>query len=169
MNAVTGDRSGSSNSPTPAAPAFRGRLERLGADLLRMSVLADFLVGDAVAALHRRDVATAKAVIAADPKMDRIEVEIDDACLLLLAVHHPVAADLRLVTCATKVSKSLERVGDHARHIALTVRDLAREPYPRMPEIDGMATLAKQMLSRALDHLIRADAEQARIVLQQDR
>ncbi|MDQ3555680.1 MAG: phosphate signaling complex protein PhoU [Gemmatimonadota bacterium] len=151
-----------------ATPAFQERLELLGAHLLRMSVLADSLVSDSVEALQRRDVAAAHAVIAADPKLDALEMEIDDACLLLLALHQPVAADLRLVTSATKISKSLERVGDHAKHIAFVAREVAAERFPTMPEIDGMATLAKQMLTRALDHFVRADAEQARGVFRQD-
>jgi phosphate transport system protein len=96
-------------------------------------------------------------------------MEVDDACIHLLALQQPMARDLRLITMAMKISNDLERVGDHAVNIAQAVRHLSEHPpFAQFPEIEEMARLASEMLSDALDDFVRGDAEGAREVCARD-
>jgi phosphate transport system protein len=148
---------------------FHEELSGLKSRLLEMSTLAEQLVRVAVEALHQRDLGKAEAVILGDRELDALEVEVDDACIHLLALQQPMARDLRLITMAMKICNDLERVGDHAVNIAHTVKHLVgAPPFARLPEIEEMARLASEMLSDALDHFVRADSEGARRVCASD-
>ena len=135
---------------TPGAGArhFHEELAQLKNLLLEMSTLAEEQVRTSVEALRARDVAKAEAVILADRELDAMEMEVDDACIHLLALQQPLARDLRLITMAMKISNDLERVGDHAVNIAQAVRALNEQaPFSHVPEIEEMARLASDMLS----------------------
>ncbi|HET7273653.1 MAG TPA: phosphate signaling complex protein PhoU, partial [Longimicrobiaceae bacterium] len=148
---------------------FHDELAQLKDRLLAMSGLAEELLKSAVEALQDRDINKAEAVILADRELDAMEVEVDDACVHLLALQQPLARDLRLIMMAMKISNDLERVGDHAVNIAEAVQHLADQPpFARFPEIDEMARLARGMLSDALDDFVRADAQGAREVCKRD-
>jgi phosphate transport system protein len=148
---------------------FHEELSDLKMRLLEMSSLAEKLVGVAVEALLERDEARADSVILGDRELDALEVEIDDACIHLLALQQPMASDLRLITMAMKICNDLERVGDHAVNIAKTVKFLVGlPPLAPFPEIEEMARIASEMLSDALDHFIRGDSSAAREVLARD-
>jgi phosphate transport system protein len=156
-------------SPMTGARHFHEELAQLKAKLLEMSTLAEELVRTAVEALHDRDTGKAEAVILGDREVDALEMEVDDACIHLLALQQPMARDLRLITMAMKISNDLERVGDHAVNIAQAVNHLAQQtPIGQFPEIEEMARLASEMLSDALDHFVRGDAQGARDVCQRD-
>ena len=156
-------------SPAPGVRHFHEELVRLKAQLLEMSALAEELVARAVDALQDRDTALALQVVQRDNDVDTLEVQIDDACIHLLALQQPMARDLRLITMAMKISNDLERVGDHAVNIAEAVPHLAGQPvYLEFPEIEEMARIAREMLSDALDCFVRADAEGAREVCRRD-
>jgi len=92
---------------------FERELEALKEQLLRMGGRAEAIVLKAVDALRRRDASLAHEVFADDKVIDRLELDIDDRCLRLLALQHPLARDLRFITAALKISNDLERVGDH--------------------------------------------------------
>jgi phosphate transport system protein len=158
-------------SPLHGARHFHEELSNLKMRLLEMSSLAEELVGDAVEAMLQRDEAKAAAVIVRDREVDRLEVEIDDMCVQLLALQQPMAGDLRLITMAMKICNDLERVGDHAVNIAHAVKYLADAPIiPKLPEIEEMARLSSEMLSDSLDHFVRGDSEGAReVCLRDDR
>src|SRR5690554_3448962 len=146
-------------SQLTGARHFREGLAELKARLLEMSGLTEQLVTTAMEAVHERDEAKASAVILADREVDALEVEIDDACIHLLALQQPFASDLRLITMAMKICNDLERVGDHAVNIAQAVTHLIdAPPFANLPEIEEMARLASGMLSDALDHFVRGDA-----------
>lgn len=148
---------------------FHEELAQLKALLLDMSSLAEELVRQSVEALHERDSSKADAVILADREIDALEIEIDDACVQLLALQQPMARDLRLITMAMKISNDLERVGDHAVNIAEAVQHLSKHPpFAQFPEIEEMARLASEMLSDALDDFVRGDAQGAREVCKRD-
>jgi phosphate transport system protein len=137
--------------------------------LLEMSSLAERLVRLAVESLRERDTIKAESVIRGDSELDALEVEVDDACIHLLALQQPMASDLRLITMAMKICNDLERVGDHAVNIAHTVEHLVGAPnFTRLPEIEDMSRLASGMLSDSLDHFVRGDAERAREVCRRD-
>lgn len=155
--------------PTPGMRHFHEELTRLKSRLLEMSSLAEDLVRLAMEALLDRDVAKAQLVVDSDGELDRMEIEVDNACIHLLALQQPMARDLRLITMAMKISNDLERVGDHAVNIAEAVAFLAEQPpIAHFPEIEEMARLARGMLSDALDHFVRADTRGARDVCRSD-
>jgi len=148
---------------------FHEELSDLKARLLEMSSLAEDLVSMAVEALLDRDDVKAGLVIVGDKDLDALEVEVDDACIHLLALQQPMAGDLRLITMAMKICNDLERVGDHAVNIAHAVKHLiGSPPLTKLPEIEEMARIASEMLSDALDHFVRGDSAGAREVVERD-
>jgi phosphate transport system protein len=148
---------------------FHEDLARLRTRLLEMSSMAEALVERAMEALAERDPEKAAAVVAGDRELDAVELEIDEACLNLLALQQPMARDLRFITMAMKISNDLERVGDHAVNIAQAVEHTAgQRRIARLPEIDEMATIARSMLADSLDHFMRSDADGAREVCARD-
>ena len=155
-------------SPAAGARHFHEELAQLKRRLLDMSQLAEDLVRTAVESLQERDEAKAQAVILGDRELDALEVEVDDACIHLLALQQPMARDLRLITMAMKISNDLEPVGDHAVNIAEAVPHLSSHPFAQFPEIEEMARLAREMLSDALDDFVRGDAQAAREVCRRD-
>ncbi len=156
-------------SPTSGARHFHEELARLKGRILDMSALAEDLVRTAVEALIERDSTKAESVILADSELDAIEMEVDDACIQLLALQQPMARDLRLITMAMKISNDLERVGDHAVNIAQGVEHIVRQPpLVSFPEIEEMVRLAREMLSDALDAFVRSDSQAARDVCRRD-
>ncbi|NLF03643.1 MAG: phosphate signaling complex protein PhoU [Actinomycetales bacterium] len=107
---------------------FEAELTQLGEDLVAMSRLVEAAMADAGTALLTGDVALAEQVIAADRAVDALEQDLDERCIALLAQQQPVATDLRTVVTALRMSASLERMGDLARHIATVAR--LRYPTP---------------------------------------
>lgn len=107
---------------------FVAELEGIGEDLVAMSRAVESAIDAAGRALLERDIALAESVIAADQEIDAMERALDERCVLLIAQQAPVARDLRVVVSALRMSASLERMGDLARHVA----DIARRRYPHL-------------------------------------
>lgn len=149
---------------------FHQQLDTLKQRLLTMSERAESLVDLAVDALLARDAAKAEAVIAADAEVDRLEIEIEQLGIALLALQQPMARDLRFIISAIKISSDLERVGDHAVNIAQSVERLSALSSSIMPdpEIEEMARRAREMLGDALDAFVRSDGTLARDVCRRD-
>jgi phosphate transport system protein len=148
---------------------FHEELNAVKARLLTMSGEAEAALGLAVEALLERDAEKARRVIVSDRIIDNMEMEIEEQCINLLALHQPMARDLRMLTSALKISNDLERVGDHAVNIAQSAERLAaaRAITPE-PEIVEMARLSREMLSDALEAFIRGDAQAGREVCRRD-
>jgi phosphate transport system protein len=148
---------------------FHEELNAVKARLLTMSGEAEAALGLAVEALLERDGEKARQVIRNDRIIDNMEMEIEEQCINLLALHQPMARDLRMLTSALKISNDLERVGDHAVNIAQSAERLAvaRAITPE-PEIVEMARLSREMLSDALEAFIRGDAQAGRDVCRRD-
>jgi len=148
---------------------FEQDLDALRGLVLQMGGAAEASVQKSVEALKRRDPALCKEVFAADRLLDRMEIDIEERCVSLLARQQPMAGDLRFITAALKISNDLERVGDHAVNIAENALKLAQEP-PLKPLVDipRMADLASGMLREALDAFVRGDATRARQLCQRD-
>jgi phosphate transport system protein len=156
-------------SPGTGARHLAGDLDALKSRLLEMSALAEDLLRTAVEALAERDQEKADSVILGDRQLDALELELDEASLSILALHQPVARDLRFITMAMRISNDLERIGDHAVNVAEAVGHLSGQPsVGPVRELDDMARITRQMLTDALDAFIRGDTELARSVCSRD-
>jgi len=137
--------------------------------LLTMASKATYAVNKAIKAVVDRDDDLARAVREEDGALDRLEMEIDDVAIGLLA-KAPLATDLRLITVAMKISHDLERVGDEATTIARRSLELSQEPQLK-PYIDipRMVKMALEMLNDALDAFVNRNPEKARAVIPRDK
>lgn len=143
-------------------------------DVLRDKVLllggeTEAAVQKAMASLVQRDSGLAREVLIYDDVIDKIELEIDELAIDILALFNPAARDLRLVITAVKLAPTLERIADHACNIARHAIELNDEPQLK-PYIDlpAMATLATQMLHSAMDAFAMSDASAVRGIITQD-
>ncbi|HEY3348069.1 MAG TPA: phosphate signaling complex protein PhoU [Nitrospirota bacterium] len=144
-------------------------LQELKDKLLKMGALVENQVERAVKSLVERDAELATSVINSDDMVNRIEVDIDEECIRILALRHPEAGDLRFVTTAMKIVTDLERMGDLAVDICERALELNEEPQLK-PYIDlpRMALAAREMLKEALDAFVNRDSQLARKVTQSD-
>jgi phosphate transport system protein len=150
-------------------PHFQEELELLKTRLLEMGGLAEDRVRMAVRALVERDLPSLETVLVSDDAINQLHIEIDDRCLKLLALHQPMAVDLRAIVSAVKINTDLERVGDLAINIAeAALRYLLHPPVKELIDIPRMAALAQGMLRDALDAFVRRDLTLAREVLDRD-
>lgn len=148
---------------------FERELHELNERLLTMGSLAEQAVHRALQAFQERDPALATQVRDADAVLDRLEIEVDERAILLLA-KAPLARDLRMVTMAMKISQNLERIGDEAAKIAKRARALANEPPVRIDvDLNPLAWEARAMLKNALDAFVRRDAPAARSLIPRDQ
>lgn len=148
---------------------FEHELGDLKARLLTMASHAESAVNRAVQSLTRRDYDLALQVKADDVILDRLEIEVDELAIALLA-KAPLASDLRLVTVAMKISQNLERVGDEAAKIAKRARALSQEPPINVTaDLPMMAAAALAMLKAALDAFVNRDAAAARALIPRDQ
>jgi phosphate transport system protein len=148
---------------------FDTELEDLKKQILLMGALVESQLHDALRSLTQRNSNLAIRIAENDRSIDRLDVEIDETCLRLLALHQPAARDLRFITTAMKVSAELERISDLAVNIAERAIELNQEPQLK-PYIDipRMAEWAMQMVRESLDAFVNRDAELARKVCRDD-
>ncbi len=148
---------------------FDEELTELKTKLVHMAGLAEDQIDKALAALVKRDSALACRVIEQDHKVNALDVEIDEDCLRLLALHQPAAKDLRLITTAMKISTELERISDLAENVCERTIELNEEPQLK-PYIDipRMGNLARIMVKESIDAFVKDDSALARKVLAHD-
>jgi phosphate transport system protein len=143
-----------------------GRLKTL---ISSLAAHVEEAVEKAVRAVTDRDGELARSVIEFDPEIDFMEVEVEEECLKVLALHQPVAHDLRLIIAVLKVNNDLERIGDLAANIAEQAAFLASASRIEIPyDLPGMAAKVREMLRRSLDALTETDAGIARAVREAD-
>jgi phosphate transport system protein len=148
---------------------FEMELDGLKQKLLLMASHAETAVNQAVQALVQRNSELALQVKDDDRVIDQFEVEIDELVIQLLT-KAPLAANLRLVTVAMKISQNLERIGDEASKIAKRARDLSREaPVKINLDLPRMAALALDMVKAALDAFVNRDSAAARAIIPRDK
>jgi len=148
---------------------FADELDRLKQRLLTMGGLAEERVQLAVRGLVDREPPMMAAVIDGDRDINRLQLEIDDRAFKLLALHQPMASDLRSIVAAVKINSDLERVGDLAVNIAEAAqRYISHPPVKALVDIPRMATLAQAMLHDALDAFVSHDLSAAQSVLDRD-
>jgi phosphate transport system protein len=145
-------------------------LKRLREDILYMGGLVEDQIQKAVNSLVDRDSALAETIIERDHEVNRLDVEIDDVCLRLLALHQPAARDLRFITTALKITTDLERIGDMAVNICERALELNEEPQLK-PYIDipRMARTSERMIRESLDAFVREDTDLALKVCKDDQ
>ncbi|MBM3751918.1 MAG: phosphate signaling complex protein PhoU [Acidimicrobiia bacterium] len=148
---------------------FQEELDELKGRLLEMGGLAEDRLRLAVRGLVERDGPLVEKVLVGDAAINQLHIDIDDRCFKLLALHQPMAVDLRAIVAAVKINTDLERVGDLAVNISEAVRRyLQHPPVKELIDIPRMAELAQDMLRDALDAFVRRDPELAQHVLTQD-
>jgi phosphate transport system protein len=137
--------------------------------ILRMGGMVEEATRNATVALTQRRVDLAQRVIESDDTIDMIELDVDEECLRILALHQPVAGDLRFITAVLKINNDLERIGDLACNVAERAIDLARrEPLGLPLRFERMTEIVRAMLHDALDALVNRNAPLARTVLERD-
>jgi len=144
-------------------------LNNLQRDLLTLAGLVEESIHKAIRSLQTRDVRLAQEVIAADPQIDLEENHISEECLKLLALHQPVAVDLRRIVAAMMITTDLERMGDLAEEIAERAIALASPPILPIPSrLQRMTDLTGVMVRHSLDAFVNLDKEQAERVMHMD-
>ena len=144
-------------------------LENLKKELLLVGSMVEDAVHKAVLSLLDRRPNLAREVVQGDRDIDAKEVQVDEDCHKLLALHQPVANDLRFVLAAMKVNNDLERVGDLADNLASRALFLAEhDPIEIPPEIEAMASEVRSMLRESLNAFVHGDTDLARKVLRDD-
>src|SRR5690606_14800203 len=138
--------------------------------LVQMHLLVDEQLADAIDAVTRCDADKAARVRDRDDEVDRLELEVDHQCERILALHTPVAVDLRLLVTAVKINTDLERIGDHAKNLAKYTPYLAgRSDLVEQAQLGRMADAARAILREAQDAFMKRDRMLARRVIGRDR
>jgi phosphate transport system protein len=144
-------------------------LDDLQRDILSMAAAVEGAIHKAIRALQGREVKLALEVIAGDSEIDQEENQVEEECLKMLALHQPVAIDLRRITAALKINTDLERMADLAEDIAERAVQLARPPHIPIPDdLQRMTDLTTSMVRQSLDSFVTLDAKLARWVCRLD-
>ncbi len=144
-------------------------LDKLKRSIFSLSGMVEESVRDAVRALDTRDSRLAQKVIDADLEIDHAEVDVEEEGLKILALHQPVAIDLRFIVAVLKINNDLERIGDLAVNIAERAQFLATHEKVDIPfDFAGMAEKAQAMVKQSLDALVNLDAGAALAVCAAD-
>jgi phosphate transport system protein len=148
---------------------FQQSLDELKEQLLVMAGLAEQAIQRAIEAYRVRDLSICDLVSRSEIAINRMERDIDQAALDLLAMEQPMAIDLRFILSVIKINADLERVGDAAKAISDRVRSMEQMGAVELPvDIPRMASLASEMVRKSLQSFIEADAVLARTVLTMD-
>lgn len=148
---------------------FQQSLDELKERLLVMAGLVEQAIQRSTEAYSSRDESLCELVLLSEPAINRMEREIDQLALDLLAMEQPMAVDLRFILAVIRINADLERVGDQAVNIAGRVQDLGRQPNVDLPvDIPKLAMLSGAMVRKALQAFIEGDADMAQAVLSLD-
>ncbi|MEQ1884729.1 MAG: phosphate signaling complex protein PhoU [Bryobacteraceae bacterium] len=148
---------------------FVEELEQLKSKLLEMGALVELGIQRSISAVTQKDRGAAEEVFRNEKRINQIEVEIDDFAINLLALHQPMATDLRLIVAALKINTDLERMGDLAANIAQRAVSLMEGPIVSpMIDIPHIGGLVQSMVRKSLDAFVARDADLARSVLASD-
>jgi phosphate transport system protein len=144
-------------------------LEKLQRLVLRMAGYVEEAVYQAIHALRENDRKLAERVVEGDTRIDQLENEVQDECLKNLALHQPVAVDLRRISAVLLISTDLERMGDLAVQIAERAMHISSTAHPAVPgRPNAMTEKATDMVRRSLDAFVHSDAAAARAVIRMD-
>jgi phosphate transport system protein len=148
---------------------FRKELENIKKRILTLGALVEDRVRLAAQAVDQINAEIAQRIIKADYEVDEMEVEIEEECLKVLALHQPVAVDLRFIISVIKINNELERIGDQAVNIAQRVEIIAKRSKPPFSfDYSVMAEKVQRMLKMSLDALVNLDVDIAYKVITMD-
>ena len=144
-------------------------IEKLKSSLLQVGTLVEEAVRDSVRSFSEKDLGLAELIIENDEKIDQLEVEVEEDCLKILALHQPVAIDLRYIIAVLKINNDLERIADLAVNIASRTKFLAEKSTITLPgSLFTIAEKVEYMLKMSLDSLVKSDTKKAKSVLVAD-
>lgn len=151
---------------------YEGELQKIREMLLMMGAHVEEMLKQSMRAMTERNTELAEKTLYIDRLINRLEMELDDHCLRVLARRQPVASDLRFITMALKVVTDLERMGDLGVNICERVMELNNEPAIKARSMYGeiveMADAAQEMLREALDAFVAGDADRAQSIVERD-
>jgi phosphate transport system protein len=147
---------------------LRRDLDRIERGILEVGALVEQQIHNATTALIAGRWELAQQVVEADEEIDRREVELEEICLKVLALHAPVAVDLRFIVAVIKVNSTLERMGDLACNIARSTQGMTGSEWRKCIRVERFAELVRGMVRQCLDALVRLDPDQARAVIESD-
>ncbi len=154
---------------THTSREYEAELQGVRENLLRMAGMVEQMIAEASEAVTRGDTGLARQIIESDELVNKIELDTDDACLLILAKRQPLASDLRMITLAMKMVTDLERIGDLAVNIGERVLALASPPKPEISrKLARMADVVQSMIRVAIDSFVSGNATRARGVFEVD-
>ncbi|TSA48368.1 MAG: phosphate transport system regulatory protein PhoU [Deltaproteobacteria bacterium] len=148
---------------------YERELQEIRDGLLYLGALTERALERGAQALLERDSVLAREIVRDDEQIDRLDVDLEEKCIRLLALRQPAARDLRFITTAIKITGHLERIGDMAANIAekvLILNDLPQiKPYVDLPR---MVEISRGMIRKSLDAMVREDVELAKEVGEED-
>lgn len=148
---------------------FDDELKELNKMILEMGALVEAAINNSIESLKKKDEEMAKDVIRGDEKINRLEVDVDEKCVSLLALRQPMAVDLRFITTGMRIATDIERIGDLAVDIAERSLEMMSQPLPKpLIDIPKLADVAKKMVKGALDSFVNRDVDIAREVWKSD-
>jgi phosphate transport system protein len=151
------------------AAHLRREIENLKKEILALGAQVETTVREATAAMVNRDEALAQRIIENDVLIDQKEVQVEEDCLKILALHQPVAIDLRFIIAVLKINNDLERVGDLAVNVAERAAYLATVPPVSISlDFPAMARKAQEMVKKSIDALVNLSPSQAWEVIAAD-
>ncbi|MBT9171879.1 MAG: Phosphate-specific transport system accessory protein PhoU [Syntrophomonadaceae bacterium] len=148
---------------------FQKALYALQQEILKMGGLVEENIARSIDALAKQDLDLADKVFEVEEAIDRLEMQVEETCLRLIATQQPVAEDLRKISAAFKIITDLERMGDYSVDIAKVAKRIGKEPLIKpLIDLPRMALLAQKMVKNALDAYVSEDQELAASVGQAD-
>ena len=145
-------------------------LDKLKKEVLRLGNMVELAINNAFLALNNRNSSYVEEVITNEEQINEMEVQIEEECLKILALHQPVAVDLRFLVVVLKVNNDLERMGDIAKNIAERAKDLMEsDVIPDLGQpMQGLPDLVRTMVTGSLDSLVKLDDQLARKIIEMD-
>ena len=145
-------------------------LDKLKKEMLRLGNMVELAINNAFLALNNRDSSHVEEVLTNEEQINEMEVQIEEECLKILALHQPVAVDLRFLVVVLKVNNDLERMGDIAKNIAERAKDLmGSDVIPDLGQpMQGLPDLVRTMVRSSLDSLVKLDDQLARKIIEMD-
>ena len=145
-------------------------LDKLKKEVLRLGNMVELAINNAFLALNNRDSSYVEEVVTNEEQINEMEVQIEEECLKILALHQPVAVDLRFLVVVLKVNNDLERMGDIAKNIAERAKDLMEsDVIPDLGQpMQGLPDLVRTMVTSSLDSLVKLDDQLARKIIEMD-
>jgi len=148
---------------------FQNEIEKLKKKILHLAAMVEENLQIAVKSIMEYDICRADKVIKSDPNVDSLEVEVEEDCLKILALHQPVAADLRYIIAVLKINNDLERIADLAVNIAERTKAVARHPNIEIPfDLHDMLSITVEMVKASVDALVTNDTRRAFQVINDD-